>query len=388
MNYKAIPLKLFLSLGAIFVTCLPINAMAAGQCESVFSTNVSYFKESMEPIRALSRMSLVLKDKYLKGSEQLTQKEVVDQLTEMRQLAETYFDKAGISYEIQWTSFGFKNLKDSANYNSKYPVYKIKGSKHGDEVSRMIYGVLSHPLYRKKAVTFQFDLLYGIKAESVGHYDTGTNIIHIGPYSLAAEISGLTNTVRHEVQHYFEHMKILEKKQTTARISFSEAHPKSKDPYHDYFRLDEIETHLRDLRTMLSFDSRAAKDKLFAGHVTPEVWNNILANRKVVISDKFETLDMMLTNSDKILGHLQEKTYPNAFFENHANGEWMGAYLLDGYSYSVVRIDFYGLLPKPQYEMTKPEISKIVKETLDWNHKRVREIRVEFEKLKLKANSR
>ena len=388
MDYKAIPLRLFLLVGAIFVTCLPINARAAGQCESVFSAKTSYFKESMEPIRTLSRKSLVLKDKYLKNSEQLSQKEVADQLVEMKQLAEAYFETAGISYEIQWAQFNFKNLKDSSNYLSKYPVYKIKGSKNGDEVSRMIYGVLSHPSYQKKPVTFQFDLLYGIKAESVGHYDTRTNIIHIGSYSLAAEISGLTNTVRHEVQHYFEHMKILEKKQTTARISFSESNPKSKDPYHDYFRLDEIETHLRDIRTMLNFDSRAAKDKLFAGHVTPEVWKNILENRKVVISDKFETLEMMLTSSDKILGHLQEKTYPNAFIENHANGEWMGAYLLEGYSYSVVRIDFYGLFPKPQYEMTKPEISKIVKETLDWNHKRIREIRVEFDKLKIKASSR
>lgn len=386
MGYKTIYLKAALCLATFFVTSQPFWAMGAGRCEAVFG-RTSYLKESRESIRTLSREIIEFRNSLKEAPHKFDSHQVRTKIQNFSTLAEQYFQDAGIQTTEKSARIEFHGLKDKETLVVDYPIYKLQGTRGGDEISRLIFGVQSHPQYVKHPLNFEFDILFLLNDTAVGVYSPAATSIKFGPYAIAGEISGLTSTLRHEVQHFMEQVKIYEKQQTTARISFSEKKTTSKEPYADYFRLDEIETHLRDIRTALSFEARKAKDFVFSSSVKPEVWASILKNREVALSDKFVIIERMLKVSEEKLIEMQKRGLPTAFLENHRNGEWMGAYLFENSSYSVANIDFYGLFPKPRYQMSDAEVSTIVQTTLQWNLNRVREIESELNSLKIKLKT-
>ncbi|MFM6927802.1 MAG: hypothetical protein ACKOX6_05020 [Bdellovibrio sp.] len=370
-------------LGALIVSACPLSTLAAGRCESVFG-NSSYLKESLTSARATNNAVVDLFRKYKNSPHELTIEEVRTQVNSFGKKAVAYFSDAGIESQSHMEIFKFKNLKDAKEFVISYPVFTIKGSRSGDEVARLLNGIHSNPKFNKHPVRVEFDSLYLFKNQSMGHYESEGNKISVGPHVIAEEIRGVSNTLRHEAQHYFEQMKIYENQMTMARISFSESSNKSGDPYGTYFRMDELETHLRDIRTLLNFKARAEKDKVLFQNLEPDIIAKVKGDRPRYIEDKMHIMNTLMKSSETMMSHLKSQLAnrsPDQIMNTKIPGENIAVYVVDDVPYSIVRVNLYGVFNKPQYELSRGEIQQGIEKVFIWHSNRLQAIKKEFESL-------
>ena len=370
-------------LGALIVSAIPLSTLAAGRCESVFG-NSSYLKESLTSARATNNAVVDFFRKYKNSPHELTVEQVRAEVNSFGKKAMLYFADAGIEAQSRMEICKFKNLKDSQEFVISYPVFTLKGSRSGDEVARLINGIHSNPKFSKHPVEVEFDSLYLFKNNSMGHYDSEGNRISIGPHVIADEIRGVSNTLRHEAQHYFEQMKIYDNQMSMARISFSESSNKSGEPYGNYFRMDELETHLRDIRTLLNFKARAEKDKTLFKSLDADIIAKIKGDRPRYIEDKMQIMSQLMKNSETMMTHLKSQLAnrsPDQISNTKMPGESMAVYVVDDLPYSIVRVNLYGVFNKPQYEMSRGEIQQGIEKVFIWHSNRLQAIKKEFESL-------
>lgn len=370
-------------LGALIVSATSASTLAAVRCESVFG-NSSYLKESLSSARATNNAVVDFFRKYKNTPHDLTIEQVRTEVNSFGKKAMLYFADAGIEAQFRMENFKFKNLKDAQEFVISYPVFTLKGSRSGDEVARLINGIHTNPKFSKHPVQIEFDSLYLFKNDSMGHYESEGNKISIGPHVIADEIRGVSNTLRHEAQHYFEQMKIYDSQMSMARISFSESSNKSGEPYANYFRMDELETHLRDIRMLLNVKARAEKDKILFKSLDADIVAKVKGDRPRYIEDKIQIMTILMKNSETMMNHLKSQVAhrsPDQIGNTKMPGESIAVYVVDDVPYSIVRVNLYGVFNKPQYEMSRGEIQQGIEKVFTWHFSRLQAIKKEFESL-------
>ena len=366
ISYKTIAKLL---LGTFIVSALPLSTVAAVRCEAVFG-NSTYLRDTVAAARDLNKSVLDFLEVYQKNPQELTTDQVRAQVNSFGRKADAYFKEAGIEAQYRMETIKFKNLKDLPEFVMSYPVFTLKGARSGDEVSRMMYGVQSNPHFNKRPITFDYDTLYLFRnQDSLGHYESGGNKIYVGPHVVTQALAGFSSTLRHEVQHYFEQMKIYDGKMTMARIAFSTGKKQSVEPYDNYLRMDELETHLRDVRILLNLKARIAKDKTLEKNLDAATMAKIKGARSKYIQQKMEIMTSILKNSETMLNHFRNQMRnqkPESYDVTQGHGDPTALYFVDGLPYKMIQVNTYGIYNKPSYELTNADLQNGLQKIFDW----------------------
>lgn len=265
-----------------------------------------------------------------------------------------------------------------------YANYRLTGSAQGDEISRMINGVQANPHFTELLLKFHYDPLYRINyQDSSGHFVPESRTLFIGPHVIAGEFAGFNTTLRHEIQHYFEEIKVIDGKMSLARVSFSEHQQKQDIPYGDFLNVDELETHLRDLRALKNAQKLTAKDKKIVGSIGAEKFESVKSARASMILFKANVLKVLIQNSRIATANLASSGNWSAVSLNPVTGGIEVLYQGMNPPYSMALVKLRGLLPAgvlAENAQIKAEVEKVLK----WQKARIDQIEAEFNKLEQK----
>jgi len=380
MDVKTRKAYLIKSLVSLFVTLLGISAQGQMSCENIFS-RPSVYKDSFLPLKkdnnSTEDLLAVLKTK----PQELTSKELEAKIHDLQIFAEEYFNAAGISFEKLTTSVRIKNLKDAPEFTFFYSIYRITGSANGDEMSRLMNGVQANPKFLSHRLTIIFDPLYQVNyPDSAGHFLAATNSLFIGPHVIAREVAGLSTTFRHEIQHYLEQIKIINGEMTLARVVFWEMAPKDQEPYADYLRVDELETHLRDIRTLLNSQNLAAKDKKLSNVISANSLTGIKKIREPVLKEQIERLGKLINKSRTVTENIKATlNWDMAAINKRTGGIEISFHNLNS-SYSNAKIELLGLIPPESIE-DREKIKTALSNLIEWQKLRINQIETELKSL-------
>lgn len=386
MRFKMNVHKLTALLVTVFVMSSPFKAYSQNQCSSLFS-KPSVYGESFPYLKKLDNSNVDLIEALVKNPKDIDSVTVDQKIAELAVLAEQYFKANDIKFEKLSSSIGFKSLKDTDHYSTFYPIYRLKGSKDGDEISRLMYGAQSNSKNEGHPLKIVFDLFYQIKfPDSSGHFNPESITVNIGSHVISQEIAGLSTILRHEIQHYFEQVKVLTGKMTLARITCSEAFPKESGPYSSFLRIDELETHLRDLRSLLNNDLMESKDNKLVNVITSEENMKVIKKlRPPIAKKKFKRILKLIEDSKLALNNI-EGLGPSSIFLNNKTGGIEVSFVFLPAPYSILKIELLGLLGKENDIKNKQKIDESVKQIVDWSRLRIQQIENEVKLLAFKLH--
>lgn len=257
----------------IFVMLISNYAQAQLMCAELFQKQPS-LSESNE-LKALKNFSETFIRNIQYNPAKLTVNSVDSGFRLLERISEDYFKRAQIDFVKVPRSIEVKNLKDKESFVFQYTGYKLKGSADGDEIARLINGVQTNPKLKDFPVAFVFDPLLALSYP--GH---GANFswwqkltIRFGPNAVLNTNKGENSFLRHEIQHYFEVIKLLSGQMTLSRIKLSNDQTDLSDTNVNgtHLTADEAEAYLRDSRYSLSRikagDNRGSYPSAFQGNM-------------------------------------------------------------------------------------------------------------------------
>jgi hypothetical protein len=220
--------------------------------------------------------------------------------------AKTYFKAAKIGYEMQPVITVSLAVGDRA-YDVAIREMIVTGSLDGDATSRLFYAFGSD---QKNPATFRFipTLTIDGRLHTAG-YDPIPQTIEFGPTALTDRFLGFGDPLRHEVQHHFEEIKIRNGSFTLARFVFSNTGDPNAEMYDARLSLDELETHLRDLRHLLKISPRKNRTGAIAKKPKDTKDNFLILDvlREMAVADKAQTLEEMIFNSKRVFESLKAR---------------------------------------------------------------------------------
>lgn len=376
----------------IFVCCASLLANAQGACSDLFS-NVSAYRESFLPLKDLNNSTADLIEVLKNSPQGLDPVMLESKLSELEGKAEAYFQSAGIPFEKFSTSTQIKNLKGDANYTLFYPIYRLSGSVKGDEISRLIYGVKSNPSLKENELKVIFDLLYMMNYQSNGHFNPPSKTLFVGPHVLAQEVAGLGATFRHEVQHYFEQHKLIKGEMTLARMSLWEMSPVKDEAYAGFLRVDELETHLRDLRSLIHRAQTNKDQKLLDVLKSEEKLDGIKKTRQAVIESTYTRLESLIKKSQTTIANLEAEMKSGGFNSlaiDKKTGEVEAGFIFLPPPYSSAKIELQGLLKADDLSdkvASREKAKAAILQILNWNKLRIDQIANELKDLSVKVTT-
>lgn len=365
----------------IFATLITVKAHSKNRCEGLFA-KPSVYGTSLNHLKLLDYNTLDLLEALKNNPREIDRVMLDAKIAQITILAEKYFESNALFFEKKDTTISVKNLKDTEQYTLQYPVYSIYGSKEGDGISRLMYGAQSKLKTKNYSLNIVFDLLYKIKyPDFSGHFIAEGGTIFIGSHVISEDIAGLGATLRHEIQHYFEQTKMLNGNMTLSRISFTESKVSAQEngPYSNFLRMDEIETHLRDLRTSLNVNLMNAKDKkLFDVIAATENITAIKQIRPRIAKEIYKRIWILIDRSKVTLKNIKNvREFPSTVINTDTGAvtvEFVGL----PPPYSTVKIELSGRLNHKEDIINRQKIFNSIKEVIQWNEKRVQKIEAEL----------
>jgi hypothetical protein len=281
-----------------------------------------------------------------------------------------YLDTAGISYEVIPQPLPIQGLKDQPEFVLTYPMYALSGSQHGTRLARMMNGVRMTKAFQEKNLRIVLDPLYQQHFSSRAHFRQDLMVILIGPHEFSQEVSSISSALRHEIAHVFEQMKLVEGKNTLARIEMSSQMGTPDKVYSDNFRADEVETHLLDLRTISNLHTQKIRDgQILKDGGDPETVKQLKTFRNEI---KFQTKDTILDFSNnlrsvigEIEGHL-EKPKPWATIQRNPETGDVFLMFFTSHHYGSVTLNLNGLV-KPSEINDTVKMKQAVQQILAWS---------------------
>lgn len=178
-------------------------------------------------------------------------------------------------------------------------------------------------------------------------------------------------------------MKVLNGENTLARAVFTEEAPKSTDrPYAKFLRMDELETHLRDLRLIKNQKLWQSRDLRLAQVMAGQKVAQITKARAFMIHEKISTLSTLTENSLAMLKNLEGLKPENVTVNKRTQAIEVHFAGLSG-PYSSARIELTGLLPVDEIQDLQ-KIEALAKQVLSWQRTRVEQVAHELTELKQK----
>lgn len=338
----------------------------------------SVYRDSFEQIREMTRAVEGLAD-LLKNPSEARSSDLDQQMSRIQEATDQYFAAAGIQVQKQVANVQIGSIKDDAKFEFYYNVYQMKGSRTGDEIARMMYGVQSNPKFSKNPVTFTFDPLYLLnfgRGGMLAHFHRQQRAVVIGPHVLTMSTAGIAEVFRHEIHHYFENIKVLTGKMSLQRIMLGNPQGAKNKNYGDLLSVDEAETHLRDWRAIRSENRIDTIDTKLKDLVPPDARMEILGERMRIEMVSISNLKQILTDSMGMIPVIKKLTQEKKWTEigNEETGGTFVMFETPGQEYSHVGINVQGLVN----EKSSPEqIRDAVLKVLEWSDHRIQQINSE-----------
>lgn len=285
-----------------------------------------------------------------------------------------YLDTAGISYEVIPQPLPIQGLKDQTEFVLTYPLYVLSGSRNGTRLARMMYGVQRTKSFQEKGVRIVLDPLYQHNFTSRAHFRQDLMVILMGPHEFSQDVASISSALRHEVGHAFEQMKLGEGKNTLARIEMQSMMGTPDKVYSDYFRADEVETHLLDFRIISRLHTQKIRDEqlLKEGGDSKTVRQLKTFRNKIKFQTK-ETIQDFTTNLRLVIkeieGHLAKPKPWATIQRNQETGDIFLMFFTSNH-YGSVTLNLNGLIKPTEINDTTKAI-QAVQQVLTWSKTRL-----------------
>ena len=221
---------------------LPSFAKAnAPQCSGIFAVERDPYSILKEIFQTSTELWNFLESK--KG-EDLTPADLASRLKALDILTLKYFEEAGIRVEAVPFTFSGSLMFGSKIKDLTYNTYKVLSSSTVTDNGKFINGILTGK--KIKDVALFYDPILRFRGTSNAFFRGNDKVIYFSYTAMFRKAFGYGDDLRHEVQHAFEFKKIVAGKNTLSSFKLHDG--MSKEPYGDYFSLDEAESTLRDLR--------------------------------------------------------------------------------------------------------------------------------------------
>jgi len=375
MSIKGFYLSFILSL-----TLLTSNNLAHAQqtCAQVFTASAAAPANLKAAHVALERASQSLLFTIRNKPHTLDVATFEASMRQIEKLTEEYFNAAGIGFKKNGRLSAVKGLKDSGYYMALHQVYVLSGSAQGNEVARLLYGLQSHPDFKKHPAKVILDPLYAINNQDSYAHFTGSNYqIGIGSHVFMHNKLGIGADFRHEIQHYIEQVKIQKGEMSLARLELKNPDGKKEVAYSDYLKMDEIESHLRDLRYYTNTEKLA---KIDAKNKMPE----ITESRADMVLESLERQQRFIRDSRKVLSVIKKSISNNYFLGrleiiNEKDSLKVKMELAKG-PYPQATINLTGLL-KPEDVQDSSKVKAAILNYFEWSEKRIAEVELELHRM-------
>ncbi len=386
-----------LILSAFWVTLFVLLAepatMAQQQCSSVYSTasRDAIRLQSFRALRLLYNSAGQLIHDVQSSPGTITFEQFTTEVQRLETLAKTYFEKAGISYEPHEVRLAVRGLKGEPAYRSiEHVSFQLTGSAHGDDFSRMIFGTRSDPAVRQAAVQFHFDPLYELRNPGDhGHFSSDTMQVGLGSFALLFKALNLGDTPRHEIQHYFEFLKLVNGEMTLVRFGFENFQILSDEDYAVQLSGDELETHLRDLRGLMEKVQTSEPTRALSTDLSAESIQRNKDNRVSILKQTMKRAKRLARDTIQSFENIEKQfsqggSWAAENISKEGKSQIVTFKLGRGEAYPIVKLDLRGLLSSEALH-SKEGIRQTVLEVLSWSHKRAIEIETELKAMSLQA---
>jgi hypothetical protein len=168
----------------------------------------------------------------------------------------------------------------------------------GDLTAQMLDGVLQNKkLAGLKIILDPF--LFLSRMNTMGGFEPKEFRLVLTQFAIAQDALGIGSTFRHEIQHAFENVKLKDGEKTLSSFQGSQRIPKENGPYTNFMSMDELETHLRDLRFLKNI--APTHDKYLGDELTAKA----IELRKNQIRQKVSTIQSLISKSNFVLAQLE-----------------------------------------------------------------------------------
>lgn len=360
----------------VFVTLLGIQTQAANACYGSHLKS-SYYGVSFTSLRDLNRATEILVEKIEKNSAEMKADLIQNEVSKISELSEEYFKAAGIGFEKKLKYVQIDRTADGDNYNIFYPYFQISGSAKGDEVARLIHGIQRNPKFQGKPPMFIFDPMYMLNYPgSRGSFVRQTKAILVGVNTFAMAVLGVATTLRHESQHYIENMKISRGEMTLARLEMNNY---TSSSYKDFLMADEMEAHLRDLRSLRNKNRNNSIDAKLDNLLEEGKLVNVKEGRVLGKRYNLEKMQLFSDLTLQTIEALEVLTKREAWQSvqiNQALNALEVSFVLSGTNFRTAKLDMTGILTLEQAQ-DKNLVRQKVLEVLSWNKQRIQKINQE-----------
>jgi hypothetical protein len=212
-------------------------------------------------------------------------------VTKVEEAALKYFRLAKIDYTIQPAKQVSVPGENGAT-DVRVRDIVVRGRADGNSMSQFLNAFGKD---KKSPVTFIFIPTLTVDHRSyTAAYDPAPEVVEFGATALTDWFFGFGHVLRHEVQHHLEEQKIREGKFSLARIILENDLDLNEHYYDAYLSLDELETHLRDLRYVLKIADRSETVSTIHSHDPEDMKIALSAMREMAATEKAATLEGMI----------------------------------------------------------------------------------------------
>ncbi|WP_413559651.1 hypothetical protein [Bdellovibrio sp. HCB209] len=298
--------------------------------------------------------------KSLKSEGTAAPKDLSQEIKKIEAMNEAYFKTAGIAYAKIPTSLKIKNQAIT------YSRYHLRGNPQGDGTAKSL---------AETSVPVILDPLYLYNYKYFGHFLDEK--IFVGPHVFKLNLLGITSTLQHEQLHSVEHDKVRAGKMSLARLELMNSEGRRSVNYGNYFRVDEIETHLHDYHLLTDAASTAQRDlDLISQGLSPEALDSIKKYREVIIKDKTQNLQRFTTEAQEMLTKIKTRIMHGAIPYSSKYDPKTGAirvvFTTEFKSYEYMSFDLQGIaIPADLTDWVK--VREIVLQTLNWSQERIQQ---------------
>lgn len=383
MTFQMPLYRLLLAALPVFVTGFVSVSSAQVSCHQSYRELriKSVYRESFKPLQEFGR-SLMEMSKLLSDRQARTSEELIAQMSIVQAAAEAYFQSAGILFEREIGSANLKQIKDHPNFVLFYSYYRIQGTRDGDQLSRMLNGVLSHRATKASPPRFYFDPLFKLGYGAMkGFFDPARKVIALGPEALVMSTTGIAEVLRHELHHYFEALRIDRGEMSLQRLKLFD--PEDQEGgYGKLLSADEAETHLRDLRAAKNKNRVEKIDEKLGSHLKSEELESIRGERQEIGEISSENLFSIVANSIKANSDLlqlgQRGDWKSIEREEQMDVDY-AIFEMPGAEYPTAIVNLKGFATK---QSSPSVLREAILKILNWNKTRLEQINQEIQKYK------
>lgn len=343
-----------------------VDLFAQARCGDLFAQQ-SLDSRSLAALKSLHNTSEDFRA-FLstKSGQILEQNEIQGQMNEVVARAETYLLANGIKFKKETAIFRNLDVNGVRIPLLTYENYKILDSNTGTEIGRVINGLR---VSKKLAdINLIYDPFLHIRKSDTGAYFSDiSKRIYITYTAFSKKALGIGDPLRHEIQHAFEDYKLRRGQKTLAGFSL---HGQSLTDrhYERYLRLDEIESYIRDIRTLSQPRLSVRKNMSDSNQVKFETI------RQDELRRNKQFLKGMLEKAKALIHELESIQGPQKIFQDGA---------LATLVFSDLKNPYYQTLEFRVLVTSQRNMNQLFKEHLSWAKARILDIENELQRLEM-----